>query len=123
MLFVDDDHSEVPEFHCGFDERMCAYQHLQGSVFQPLGYQFTIFLARRTRQQSTTHSHPFQVIVKIVIMLCSQNLGGGHQACLKAVIHRHQHGEECDKCFAGTDIALQQAVHLSPRAYIRPDFT
>ena len=51
-------------------------------------------------------------------MLGGEYLGGGHQACLCAVVEGDEHAQQCDKGFAAAHVALQQSVHLLSGAHV-----
>ena len=44
-------------------------------------------------------------------VLLRKDFGRRHQSRLPVVLRAHNHGEERKNCFAGTYVALQQAVH------------
>ena len=54
-------------------------------------------------------------------MLLGQYLGGGHDAGLEAVVQGYEHGHQGHQRLAAAHVALQQAVHLAPRAHVGPD--
>jgi hypothetical protein len=53
-----------------------------------------------------------------LIVLLGQDFGGGHQRGLHAVVDGHQHGADGNHRFAGSHIALDQAVHLNARLQV-----
>ena len=55
-------------------------------------------------------------------MLGGENFCRGHEACLATVVEGYEHAHQGHDGLAGADVALQQAVHLSPRADILADF-
>ncbi len=45
-------------------------------------------------------------------MLGGKDFGGGHKASLLVVVKGHEHCHECHYGLPGSDITLQEAVHL-----------
>ena len=112
VLLIDHDHSEVLELHIGLYQGMCAYEDVQLPVFEQLMYLLSLFLGCRTRQQSHVDAHTQERFCKVLIMLCGENLGRGHEASLKAIVECHEHGQCRHHGLAAAHIALKQAVHL-----------
>ena len=56
------------------------------------------------------------------MVLRSENLGGRHDAGLKTVVQRQKRTEQCHDGFPAAHVALQQTVHLTSAAQIRPYF-
>src|SRR5690349_1750383 len=56
-------------------------------------------------------------------MLFSQQLGGGHDGRLIAILDRDQRGEQSHDRLAAANIALQQAMHPAFAGHVRDDLT
>ena len=54
-------------------------------------------------------------------MLGGEDLGGGHERGLVAVLHGDDHGLECDDRLARADVALQKAAHGVGQAHVGND--
>ena len=56
-------------------------------------------------------------------MLFGEYFRGGHDTGLITIIDGNEHRHQGHQCLTGTDVTLQQTVHLAPRASVFPNLS
>ena len=101
---------------------MCADENVYGAVGQSGVYLVAFFLFCGTGEQLHAHAYLACHGTERLIVLCGENLGGSHQACLESVVDGNQSRHQRHYCLAASHIALQQAVHLTSASEVGADF-
>ena len=121
VLLVDDGQAQVLEHHLALDQRVGADHDLHGAIGQASINLPSLPDFGGTRQQGEVDVHVLQLLLKCGKMLCSKDFCRCHQASLEAVVQGQKHHHEGDDGLSATHIALQQTIHLVPRAQVLPD--
>ncbi len=80
------------------------------------------FGALRAGAQGDVQAERREPAFAIEVMLLGEDLRGRHERGLRAGLDAKQHRGEGDQCFAGADVAVQQAVHRARRGEVGADF-
>ncbi len=122
MLLVDDGESQGPELYRILNQRMCADQDADAAVLQSRMDFAPCGGTRIPGEQSALHARGRKVFGDIRKVLLGKDFGRGHHAGLVTVPHSDEGTQDRDHGLAGTDVPLQQAVHLMAAAHVLADF-
>ena len=88
---------------------------MDGAVEQTVVDRYAVLGCRRTREQGYVDSiaERSQEGFEGLVVLVGEDLRRCHDTSLVAVVDGEQATHECDERLAGTDVALQEAVHLA----------
>ena len=87
-------------------------QHLASlAAGDPVGQQLDAQRAIAEQVAGVGHGDALQHSAHAGGVLLGKHLGGRHQRALVATLHSGQHGADGHQRLAGTDVALQQAMH------------
>ena len=121
MLLINDGQAEIMEDHIVLDEGVSADYDPDRAVPEAFMDRSSFRLGGGAYKQLATHPGGLQVFLYVRVMLLGKHLSGSHDACLVAVSDSYQSRQDSHHCLPGTDIALQQAVHLMTAHKIRMD--
>ena len=128
MLFVDDDEAEVVEVDLVFDEGVGADGEVDFAAEDAgAGIALGAVVERAGEQGDAVgpggagREFIGQQAARREIVLCGEDLGGGHEGDLVAVLDGDERGLEGDDGLAGADVALQQAAHGLGAAHVGDD--
>ena len=121
VLLIDDGEAEILERNTLVKQRMRPDDDIRASSSPETERKKAFFLSRRP-SGAKLDSERLEPAAEDGVMLLGQDLGGRHERGLEAGFHREQHRRDRDDGLAGTDIALQQAVHRLRRRKIAPQF-
>ena len=112
MLLVDDGEAEGAEADVIFDERVRADEDGDTAVLEAGVYLAALLGGAAARKERAPHASSFEVPAHIGVMLLRQDFRRSHDARLESVAVGNQACQHGDHGLAGTDVSLQQAVHL-----------
>lgn len=106
MLFVDDAETEVGKLHFVFEQRVGADEDVYLSRAELLVECFALFACGRAGEQGYADIGSGEQLADGLHVLLREDLGGSHDAGLKAVVGSQESTEQGNERFAGADIAL-----------------
>ena len=118
VLLVNDGQTQIVKTHSGLDECMSAYEQMNFAALDGTECLCAFGRCCATGEQCDAQVHISQERTHGGIVLLCQNLCGGHEAGLKTIINGYETAHECYHGFSGTDIALQQTVHLTTASHV-----
>ncbi len=99
--------------HMLLNQRMCSYNHCRRKNRKFFAGKALLSCRHGTGQQYNRNIQSeisTELLVGFKVLPC-QNLSRGHNCRLVAIMRTPCHGKECDNCFSGAHVSLNQTLH------------
>jgi hypothetical protein len=121
VLLVDHHQPQPVELHALLDQRVRAHRDPRPAAGDAVPRLAPLLRPHPPGEQGDAHGEALEQLRQRAGVLLGQDLGGGHQRRLVAVLHRAQHGEERHHRLPRAHVALQQPVHPPRRGHVLAD--
>ncbi|MNX65118.1 hypothetical protein D3C86_961620 [compost metagenome] len=111
VLLVDHDEAQALELDAFLDQGVSTHHNRGVAGLQGLQVLASLALALPPQEQGTGDAHRFEPFLELAEVLFGEDLGGGHEGALVAVLDGDQQGQEGDHGLTGADVPLHQTVH------------